>query len=179
VKLTPASLSGAFVIETDRFEDERGGFERAFARDDFQALGPLGDIDLIAVSSNRRRGTLRGMHYQVSPHAQTKLVRCTRGAICDVIVDLRPGSPTYRRSEVFSLRSGDPRLLFIPAGFAHGFQALEDDSDLTYVIWGRHEPAAERGLRYDDPSLGIAWPIHATVVSSRDRSFPLLAEESK
>ena len=116
------------------------------------------------------------MHYQVAPHAQSKLVRCTRGSISDVIVDLRPESPTYLRWQAFSLAAGDPRLLFIPPGFAHGFQTLEDLSDVTYVIWGRHEPAAERGVRYNDPHVGIEWPLDATVMSPRDRSFPLLGD---
>jgi len=176
VRVVATSLAGAFLIETDRFEDERGLFERAFAPAGVEALGPLGAIDLIAVSSNRSRGTLRGMHYQTAPHEQKKLVRCTRGTICDVIVDMRPDSSTYRRWEAFHLAASDPRLLFIPVGFAHGFQTLEDASDVTYVIWGRHEPAAERGVRYDDPSLRIVWPLDASVLSQRDASFPLLTE---
>jgi len=178
VKLVATSLPGACLIETDRFEDERGVFERVFEREAFGALGPLGDISLIAVSSNHRCGTLRGMHYQAAPSEQSKLVRCTRGAIRDVIVDMRPESPQYRRWEAFSLGANDARLLFIPVGFAHGFQTLEDATDVTYVIWGRHDPAAERGLRYSDPSLGITWPLAATVVSPRDRSYPLLAEQA-
>jgi dTDP-4-dehydrorhamnose 3,5-epimerase len=176
LKLSATSLSGAYLLETDRQEDERGQFERVFAPEALQNLGPLGPMELIAVSSNHRRGTLRGMHYQAAPHEQSKLVRCTRGSISDVIVDVRRESLTYLRWEAFSLSAGDPRLLFIPAGFAHGFQTLEDSSDVTYVIWGRHEPAAERGLRYDDPRLGIDWPLPATVMSTRDRTFPLLGE---
>ena len=176
MKLTTTLLPGAYLIETDRFEDERGQFERVFEPSAFDAVRPQGEIDLIAVSSNYRRGTLRGMHYQAAPHAQSKLVRCTRGSICDVIVDLRSESPTHLRWEAFPLAAGDPRLLFIPPGFAHGFQTLEDLSDVTYVIWGRHEPSAERGVRYDDPRLGIEWPLEATVLSPRDRAFPLLGE---
>lgn len=178
MKLVSTTLPGAYLIESDRIEDERGLFERAFAPADFQALGELGGIDLVAVSSNHRRGTLRGMHYQAAPHEQSKLVRCTRGSICDVIVDMRPGSSTYRRWEAFTLVARDPYLVFIPAGFAHGFQTLEDASDLTYVIWGRHEPTAERGVRHDDPSIGIVWPFEATALSPRDRSFPLLAADT-
>jgi dTDP-4-dehydrorhamnose 3,5-epimerase len=169
---TETKLAGAYVVEADRFEDERGYFERTFVREEFEARGLDTRIVQTAVSYNRHRGTIRGMHYQADPHGQAKLVRCLRGAVYDVIIDLRADSATYRSWCAVELGAGSRRALYVPSGFAHGFQTLEDDTEVTYQISTVYNPASERGFAWNDPAFGIEWPLPATHLSDRDRSFP-------
>jgi dTDP-4-dehydrorhamnose 3,5-epimerase len=174
VRFLETRLAGAYVIEVDRIEDERGFFARSFARDEFAARGLRTDFVQSSISFNARAGTLRGMHYQVPPHAETKLVRCTRGAIFDVIVDLRPGSPTARQWTSAELTARNHRMLYVPEGFAHGFVTLLDESEVFYEITAYYDASAARGVRWDDPVLGIAWPRPPVVLSERDRALPRL-----
>lgn len=174
MKLVATPLAGAFVIEVERHVDDRGWFARTFCRRELEAHGLNGNVTQCNVSVSTRRGTLRGLHYQAAPHQEAKLVRCTRGAIHDVIVDLRVGSPTYLVSYGVELAAAAYTALYVPEDFAHGFLTLGDDVEVLYQMSAEHEPAAGRGLRWDDPVLGIAWPASPVVVSDRDASFPLL-----
>src|ERR1700684_2190789 len=162
---TELPLSGAYLIEMERFTDERGFFARSYCAEVFtkRRLGP--ELRQCSVSYNARRATLRGMHYQVAPHEEHKLVRCTAGAIFDVIVDIRASSPTYRRWYGAELTFDNRRSLFIPPGFAHGFVSLADDTEVYYMISAAHAPQFSRGLRWNDPAFGIAWPVAPTVIS--------------
>ncbi len=174
MKFIETKLVNAFIIEVDRIEDERGFFARTFARDVFEASSLRNDFVQSSISYNARSGTLRGMHYQAPPYAEAKLVRCTRGAIFDVIVDLRLGSPTEREWVGTDLTADNHRMLYVPEGFAHGFVTLEDASEVFYEITQYYNAEAARGVRWDDPALGIVWPRPPAVVSARDRSLPLL-----
>lgn len=174
MKFVPTSLEGAFVVEPELLEDERGCFARSFCRDEFVAHGLDPAVIQCNISFNRRRGTLRGLHYQVKPHEEAKLVRCTRGAVWDVIVDLREGSPTLYRWFATELTAENRRALYVPRGFAHGFQTLVDDSELFYQMSEFYHPESARGVRWDDPVIGISWPLRDPVLSLRDRSYPLL-----
>jgi dTDP-4-dehydrorhamnose 3,5-epimerase len=174
VIFTAMPLAGAFVVDPERIEDERGFFARTWCAREFEKHGLDPRLAQCNVSFNRRRGTLRGMHYQAEPHAEAKLVRCTRGAIHDVIVDLRPGSTTCRRWVAVELTAENRRMLYIPEGFAHGFQTLEDETEVFYQMSVPFHPAAARGVRHDDPALGIAWPLDVGVISQKDRGYPLL-----
>lgn len=166
------ALQGAFVIEPQPLEDERGLFARIFCTREFEARGLCTRFVQWNVSHNPRGGTLRGMHYQAPPHEETKLVRCTSGAIHDVIIDLRPGSPTFRRWAALELSAANRFMLYIPAGFAHGFQTLRDASEVAYYISEFHHPDAARGVRWDDPAFGIDWPPAKRIISRRDREYP-------
>jgi dTDP-4-dehydrorhamnose 3,5-epimerase len=170
----PSTLAGVVLVESQVAEDERGAFTRTFAREEFEAQGLDARIDHVALSSNRRRGTLRGLHYQGAPHEQARLVRCTRGVVYDVVVDIRRESATYLKWVAFELRAAEVLAVYIPPGCAHGFETLEDDSEVHYQISSPRRPESEKGLRWDDPALGISWPLHPIVISSRDRDFPLL-----
>jgi len=164
-------LPGAFVIELQKYEDERGFFARCWCQQEFESHGLNPRTVQGNISFNKVKGTLRGMHYQVAPHAETKLVRCTRGAIYDVIIDLRRESPTYKRYVSEVLSSTNYKALFIPEGCAHGFQTLEDNSEVFYQMSEFYSPEHQRGLRYNDPAFRINWPIEATVISDRDRNY--------
>ena len=164
-------LPGAFVIELQKHEDERGFFARSWCQKEFEARGLNPRTVQCNVSFNKLKGTLRGMHYQVPPCAEAKLVRCTRGAICDVIIDLRRESVTYKQHVSEVLSSDNYKALFIPEGFAHGFQTLEDNSEVFYQMSTFYSLEHQRGLRYNDPVFGINWPLVATVISDRDRSY--------
>jgi dTDP-4-dehydrorhamnose 3,5-epimerase len=173
-------LEGAFVIDPERIEDDRGFFARCWCAQDFADHGLPGGFAQCNVSFNRRRGTLRGLHYQVHPFSEAKLVRCTRGAIFDVAVDLRPGSPTYLQWRAVELNEENGRMTFLPEGFAHGFQSLRDETEVFYQMSRPYVPEAARGVRYDDPALGIRWPIRkGLVVSPRDRALPRIAPDGK
>lgn len=167
-------VAGAWVIEIDAAEDERGSFARLVDRDEFSRRGLLVPSTQWSMSFNRMRGTLRGMHYQAEPHEEVKLIRCTAGAVFDVIVDLRT-----RRWFGVELSAENRRSLYVPAGFAHGFVTLTDGAELFYAIEGEYVPASARGLRWDDPELGIEWPFTPDIISERDRSFPLLDRRSR
>ncbi len=171
---SPTPLAGACVVELEPVADDRGFFARAFCREEFEAHGLNPQLAQSNISFNRRRGTLRGLHYQAAPYAEAKLVRCTQGAIWDVIVDLRADSPSYKRWHAVELSAENRRALYVPEGFAQGFQTLADDSEVLYLMSQFYRPDAARGLRWDDPALGIAWPIADPQLSDRDRSLPRL-----
>ena len=164
-------LPGVFVIELQKHEDERGFFARSWCRREFEAHGLDPRMAQCNVSFNKVKGTLRGMHYQAPPCAEAKLVRCTRGAIYDVIIDLRRESVTYKQHVSEVLSSNNYKALFVPAGFAHGFQTLEDNSEVFYQMSTFYSPGHQRGLRYNDPAFRINWPVDATVISDRDRNY--------
>jgi dTDP-4-dehydrorhamnose 3,5-epimerase len=169
------TLKGAFLIEVELHVDQRGSFGRSFCAREFQAHGLDPSVLQCSVSYNRRRGTLRGMHYQQPPHAEAKLVRCARGAMYDVIVDLRPASPTFRQWAAFELVSepGKPsKMVYVPKGFAHGFLTLRDDTEIFYQMSAVFAPLAARGFRWNDPAFRITWPQEVVVISDRDRTYP-------
>jgi dTDP-4-dehydrorhamnose 3,5-epimerase len=168
----PTRLTGLWVIELERIEDERGFFARSFCREEFERHGLASRVEQCNVSFNRRRGTLRGLHYQAPPHEEDKLVRCTQGAIWDVAVDLRPDSPTYRRWAGETLTAANRAMLFIPKGFAHGFVTLEDETEVFYQMSEPYHPECARGFRYDDPAFAIDWPLAPAVVSEHDLGRP-------
>ena len=165
---------GAAIIEPEPAADDRGLFARLFDADAFRARQLPTKFVQASTSYNRRRGTLRGLHYQAEPHAQAKLVRCTAGAVFDVIVDVRAGSPTFGSWQSFELNDENRFTLFVPPGFAHGFETLVDGTEIFYQMTRPHVPAAERGIVWNDPDLAIAWPLVPTVVSERDRALPRL-----
>ena len=167
-------LSGAFLVDIEPRTDERGFFARSYCAEEFAQRGLGPELRQCSVSFNACRGTLRGMHYQAAPHEEHKLVRCTAGAIFDVIVDLRPASATYRRWFGVELTARNRRAMFIPPGFAHGFMSLADDSELYYMISVAHAPESSRGIRWNDPAVAIQWPQPPAVISARDAAFPLL-----
>jgi dTDP-4-dehydrorhamnose 3,5-epimerase len=172
MRFTETPLAGAWVIEVDLHEDERGAFARTFDRAEFRARGLNPAVAQCNFSRNRRRGTLRGMHYQAAPHAECKLVRCTRGALFDVIVDLRPGSRTLCEWFGVELSEDTARMLYVAEGLAHGFQTLQDDTTVQYQMSAPYVPGAARGVRWDDPAFGIKWPPAERIMSERDRGFP-------
>src|SRR3954469_10023412 len=169
-------LKGAFVLQIERREDERGFFGRAFCQHEFEAHGLKPIIAQVNVGSNRKKGTVRGMHFQYPPTAETKLVRCTRGAILDIIVDLRPESPTYLRHVEVELSADNQRALYVPERFAHGYQALQDNTDTSYQVGEFYTPGSEGGLRYDDPRLGLSWPLPVSVISPKDQAWKPMSE---
>jgi dTDP-4-dehydrorhamnose 3,5-epimerase len=173
MRFVPTKLAGAFVVEPEPRGDERGFFARTFCRDEFAARGLNTTWVQCNVSFNRRAGTLRGLHWQADPHAEVKLVRCTAGAAFDVIVDLRPDSPTYRQWVAVELSADNRKAVYIPAGFAHGFQTLADGTELFYQMSEFYYPELARGARWDDPALRIEWPACGhRVVAPRDLAFP-------
>lgn len=165
-------LPGVFLIELEPHPDERGFFARSYCEREFAEHGLASRFVQCNISFNHRKGTLRGMHLQIAPHAEAKLVRCTAGAIFDVVADLREDSPTRGRWLGFELSAADRRMLYLPEGIAHGFQTLADASEVFYQMSGFHAPQAARGFRYDDPQFGIAWPAEPRVISERDRALP-------
>jgi len=167
-------LHGAFVVDLERREDQRGFFARTFCAREFAAHGLEPAVAQCNLSFNLKKGTLRGLHYQAPPMGEAKLVRCGRGAIYDVIVDLRPDSPTYRRHVAVELNEENRRALYISKDIAHGFQTLTGEAEVWYQMSEFYAPGYERGLRYDDPALGIAWPLPVSEISERDASWPLL-----
>ena len=173
---TETRLKGSFIIDLDRKTDERGFFARAFCQKEFRDHGLKSVIAQANVASNARRGTLRGMHFQYPPAAESKLVRCTRGAILDIIVDLRPESPTYLEHISVELNEENMTALYVPERFAHGYQVLRDNTDTSYQVGEFYTPNAEGGLRYDDPRLGLKWPLPASVISAKDQAFRPLSE---
>lgn len=165
-------LAGAFLVELEPREDERGFFARVFCEREFTEQGLSARFVQVNDSLARAAGTLRGMHYQLPPHAETKLVRCLRGTLFDVIVDLRPGSRTFRRHFGVRLDAETRSMLYVPRGFAHGFVTLEPDTEALYFVDAFYAPEAERGMRWDDPALGIEWPLEPRVISEKDRTHP-------
>ncbi len=166
------ALDGLWTLELDRFEDERGFFARSFCRREFEQHGLEPRIEQCNISFNRERGTLRGLHYQAPPHEEDKLVRCTMGAIWDVAVDLREGSPTFRRWFGTTLSAENRRMFYIPKGFAHGFITLEENSEVFYQMSVAYQPDSAGGFPWDDPAFAIEWPAEPEVISEQDRSRP-------
>jgi len=173
VIFTETKLKGAFVIDLERREDPRGFFARAFCQNEFKAHGLKPVIAQANVALNLKKGTVRGMHFQFPPAAETKLVRCTRGAILDIIVDLRPESATFLQWVAVELNEENQRALYVPERFAHGYQTLRDNTDTSYQVGEFYTPNAEGGLMYNDPRLGLEWPMPPTVISEKDEKFPL------
>lgn len=171
MKLTQIHLTGAYVIEPEPTFDERGFFARTWCREELRSHGLNIVIEQCSVSFNRKKGTLRGMHLQVAPHEEVKIVRCTQGAIYDVILDLRSNSQTYGKWFFAELSASNRKMLYVPAGFAHGFQALHDDTEVFYQISEPYSPECARGIRWNDPLFEFAWPISNPILSDRDRSF--------
>jgi len=172
VKIGPTAIAGAKLVELERFDDERGFFARSYCQREFEAAGLAACAAQCNVSFNRSRGTLRGMHFQRAPHAEAKLVRCTRGTIYDVIVDLRKGSPSFLKWVALELSAENRRALYIPEGIAHGFQTLEDACEVFYQMSAFYHPEAAAGVRWNDPAFRIEWPIAQPTVSARDAGYP-------
>jgi dTDP-4-dehydrorhamnose 3,5-epimerase len=174
MRFTETPIAGAWTIEPTPHADDRGHFFRAWCAEEFASHG----IDFVPVQANmalsHRAGTLRGLHYQVPPHPEAKLIRCIRGAIFDVLVDLRPGSTTFGQWFGAKLTAGTAGMVYVPPMCAHGYQALEDESEITYMASAPFAPTAVRGLRFDDPKVGIRWPMTPTVISDQDRRWPFL-----
>ena len=175
MKFEATGIPGLQLIRLDRRADERGYFARLWCGEELAAAGLVSSVAQVNTGFSPRAGTLRGLHHQVEPHLEVKIVRCVRGAVFDVAVDLRPTSPTYRQWRGFELREGDDQMLYIPAGCAHGYQTLVDDSELVYFASTPYAPAAARGARWNDPALAIHWPREVSVISQADASWPPLA----
>ena len=169
---TETKLAGAFVIELERREDQRGFFARTFCQQEFEAHGLKTQVVQCNVSFNKRKGTLRGMHYQAAPFAEAKLVRCTSGSIYDVIIDLRPASATFKQYFPVELSAENGRMLYIPEDFAHGFQTLRDDTEVSYQMAQRYSAEHARGVRWNDPAFGIEWPEGERIIIERDQNYP-------
>jgi dTDP-4-dehydrorhamnose 3,5-epimerase len=165
-------LKGAFIIEPEKLEDARGFFARIWCQREFKRHGLNPNLAQCSVSFNRTKGTLRGIHYQVKPCEEAKLVRCTQGSIYDVMIDLRQESPTYKQYVGEVLTVENRRALYVPEGFAHGFLTMDDNTEILYLISEFYSPEHSRGVRWDDPAFGIDWPIAPTTMSLRDRSYP-------
>jgi dTDP-4-dehydrorhamnose 3,5-epimerase len=176
---TELPLKGAYIIDLQSIEDERGFFARSFCLQEFAAYGLKNEVAQCNVSFNKKQGTLRGMHFQKPPKAEAKLVRCTRGEIFDVIIDLRPDSPTYCQWEGVALSADNHRSLYIPEGFAHGFQTLQENSEVFYQMFEFYAPECASGVRWDDPAFGIHWPVPNPVMSDKDCSYPLYVRVSQ
>lgn len=170
--LIETPLAGAFVIEPAPVEDDRGFFAYGFRADEFARRGLIPTISQVNLSYSRSRGTLRGLHFQVAPHEEAKTIRCVRGVAYDVIVDLRPGSATRCRWFATELTADNRRALYVPPGFAHGFQTLTDDVEVLYLVSEYYTPSHYRGVRWDDPAFGIEWPLAPVKMHARDRSYP-------
>jgi dTDP-4-dehydrorhamnose 3,5-epimerase len=171
VIFSETKLKGAFVIELERLEDERGFFARTFCQEEFVEARLNPKIAQCNISFNRKKGTLRGMHYQGSPYEESKLVRCTRGAIYDVIIDLRPYERTFKQWLAMELTAENRLILYIPQGFAHGFQTLEDRTEVFYQMSEIYHPECVRGVRWNDPAFGIEWQIENPIISPRDQQY--------
>jgi dTDP-4-dehydrorhamnose 3,5-epimerase len=165
-------LKDAFIVDIQKMEDERGFFARTFSEDEFEARGLNGRLAQSSISFNKRKGTLRGMHYQIAPNEEAKVVRCTQGAVYDVILDLRRDSPTFKQWEAVELTSENRRMIYVPEGFAHGFQTLEDNSEVMYHMTEFYAPEAARGVRWDDPAFEIRWPAADRTIAPRDQQYP-------
>jgi dTDP-4-dehydrorhamnose 3,5-epimerase len=172
MRFAATPIPGCWVVEPEEQADERGFFARLFSRDEFSAHGLNPELAQSSISFNRQRSTLRGMHWQEKPHEEAKLVRCTQGAIFDVALDLRHGSPAYLKWYGVELTAKNRRMLYIPEGCAHGLLTLADDTEVQYSISEFHHPESARGARFDDPAFGITWPEPVRVISARDSSYP-------
>jgi dTDP-4-dehydrorhamnose 3,5-epimerase len=174
--ITPTDIPGPAVIDIEPRSDDRGFFARTFCREEFVAAGLDPHVEQCNVAVSHATGTVRGMHWQAPPHAEPKLVRCVRGAILDVIVDMRADSPTRLAHVSVELTAQNRRALYVPAFFAHGYQTLAPDTEVVYQVAGAYAPQGERGLRHDDPALGIEWPLPVASISTKDAAWPLLGD---
>jgi dTDP-4-dehydrorhamnose 3,5-epimerase len=165
-------LKGAYAIDLERKEDHRGFFARTFCREEFETYGLNPDVVQCSISFNKRKGTLRGMHFQAPPHEEAKLVRCTAGRIFDVIIDLRSDSPSFKEYAAIELSAENRKMLYIPKGFAHGFQTLEDDTEVFYQMSDEYSGDYARGVRWDDPAFAIVWPSGERIIIDRDKHYP-------
>jgi dTDP-4-dehydrorhamnose 3,5-epimerase len=172
VILKQTKLAGLCLVEPERLEDERGFFARTFCRREFEARGLNSTVAQCSISFNRQKGTVRGMHYQAKPYEEVKLIRCTRGAIYDVAVDLRPDSSTFKQWMAVELTADNRLMVYMPEGFAHGFQTLADDTEVYYQISQVYSAEHARGVRWNDPAFGIRWPLEVQVISERDQNHP-------
>ncbi len=173
MRFTETALKGAYVIEIEKREDHRGFFARAWCKKEFEAHSLNTDLVQINVGYSKKRGTLRGMHFQTKPYEECKLVRCTTGAVVDVIIDLRPESPTYKKWIGVELTAENRTMLYVPEGFAHGYQTLVDHTEVVYHTSQLYAPEHATGVRYDDPAFGIVWPLPVEAISDADKSWPL------
>lgn len=171
MKFIETDLKGAFIIELEKLEDNRGFFARSWCKREFDEHGLNSNATQANVSYNKKKGTLRGMHLQSKPYAETKLVRCTRGAIYDVIIDLRPDSATYKKWLGVELSADNGKMLYVPENFAHGFQTLKDDTEVTYQVTQYYTPGYEKGIRWNDPAFRINWPVTVAVISEKDENW--------
>jgi dTDP-4-dehydrorhamnose 3,5-epimerase len=176
---TETILKGAYLIDVKPIEDERGFFSRSFCQEEFASRRLNTNVAQCNISFNKKKGTLRGMHFQLTPKAEAKLVRCTRGAIYDVIIDLRPQSPTYCKWVAMELTAHNYKALYLPEGFAHGFQTLEDNSEVFYQMFEFYAPEYASGVRWDDPAFNITWPLKEPIMSDKDRSYPFFKKTSR
>jgi dTDP-4-dehydrorhamnose 3,5-epimerase len=174
---TPTPLTGAWIVDLDRKEDDRGFFARAFCQREFESHGIAPQVRQANLSYSHTAGTLRGLHFQFPPAVENKFIRCVRGAILDVIVDLRPESPTFLQHAAVELSDGNRRAFVVPPRFAHAFLTLTDDVEVLYLVSEFYTPAEEGGLRWNDPALGIAWPRAVKVISEKDAAWPLLQDQ--
>jgi dTDP-4-dehydrorhamnose 3,5-epimerase len=172
VRFTPTPLPGAYVIDLEPHADERGFFARTWCRQEFQEHGLVPDLAQCSLSLTLKKGTIRGMHFQKPPHEEAKLVRCARGRIYDVVLDLRPASSTFKRWFALELAAADHKSLYVPQGFAHGFQTLDDECEVFYQMSSPYHAASASGVRWDDPAFHITWPLPISVISQTDRSYP-------
>ena len=179
MKFLETPLSGLYVLELETLQDDRGFFARSFCANEFKTIGLDSAIAQCNISFNEKAGTLRGLHFQAPPHEEAKLIRCTRGGIYDVAVDLRPNSATYLRWYAVDLTMDNRRMLFVPRGFAHGFQTLVDSTEVFYLMFEFYHPESARGLRWDDPTLAISWPLNSVTISDKDRMLPLIDRMQK
>jgi dTDP-4-dehydrorhamnose 3,5-epimerase len=180
MRFSPTALSGAYIIDLQPHQDERGFFARTWCQQEFAKYGLNPQLAQCNVALSHRAGTLRGMHYQVSPHEEAKLVRCTKGALYDVIIDLRPHSPTYLQWIGVELTAGNHRMLYVPEGFAHGYQTLCDETEVFYQVSQFYQPGAEQGVRWNDPAFGIDWPETSDcTISDKDRHWPDFSPQTR
>lgn len=172
MKFHQTTLKDAMLIDLERRGDDRGFFARTFCVDEFAANGLPTEFVQQNTSYSANKGTLRGMHFQRAPHGEDKLIRCLRGAIVDIIIDLRPDSPTFKKWEAFELNDENKRQLLVPKGFAHGFQTVSDNVEVTYLVSAKYTPSAEGGVRWNDPAFAITWPLAPTDMSDKDKTWP-------
>ncbi|MEQ1849578.1 MAG: dTDP-4-dehydrorhamnose 3,5-epimerase [Candidatus Peribacteraceae bacterium] len=172
MKIKETSLPGVYTVDIDRHTDVRGFFARTWDRESAEKLGLIQQFDYTCISGNAKKGTLRGMHYQIDAHGETKLVRCTKGSMFDVVIDLRPNSPTFKKWIGADLSAENHSALYIPTGCAHGFITMQDDTEVLYQIHGNYNADASKGVRWNDPAFGIEWPMQPTILSERDTAYP-------
>ena len=172
MKFHKTELKGAYIIELEKLEDNRGFFTRTWCHKEFEDEGLVSRVEQANIAFNAKTGTLRGMHYQVAPYEETKVIRCTRGALYDVIVDLRPGSSTYKRWIGVELTADNYKMLYVPANFGHGYITLKDNTEMIYFVSESYAPGAERGIRWDDPAFNITWPRSVGLISEKDANWP-------